>query len=500
MIHLQLLGGAALRGPDLSPNARARQRRPLALLALVAAGAPHAVGRNKLMAMLWPESDSERASNSLRQTLYLLRRDLGENLFLPESAGGIGLDPSALTVDLWTFRHAIERNAPHDAVAAYAGPFLDGLQVPSAPEFSHWCEMERARVAHQYAAALDALARQAEAQGRADDVVRWRRRQAGADPLSSRVALALLQALDAAGDRTGALEYASVYESLVRVQLEAQPDPQVMEFVALLRRRPAMADSPGRRRMSPAPILPAARDDTTRTTPTAGSPAHMESRDASTGRARAFRPWIAAAAVGLFALVGASLHAARTSGSPPAGTVVVLTSGANRVEGRDRANRLVACEGPACPAGALPQLAYVVPKHVSFTLPVAGTGFIAPIADGTESEPPGYKCCTTAVFENEFSLPSDAVSARITISVLADNQARVAINGVEFGRQADSLASWNYGGPATTFSATFSPGQKGTNRLRVTLWDGGGAMGLHYHAVVTYETELVARPLRITGR
>lgn len=452
------------------------------------------------MAMLWPESDAERASNSFRQTLYLLRRDLGESLFLPESAGGIGLDSSALSVDLWTFRDAIERNAPDDAVAAYTGPFLEGFQVTNAPEFSHWCEMERARVAHQYVAALDALARQAEEQGRADDLVRWRRRQAGADPLSSRVALALLQALDAAGDRTGALEYASVYESIVRVQLEAQPDPQVTEFVSRLRRQPTLADSPARRRMSPAPPQPVVRDDTPLTAPAAALPAHVESRDPDAGRAKSFLPWIAAAAVGVFALVGASLHAARTAGSPAAGTVVVLASGTVGAEGRDRTNNLVACDGPACPAGGLPQPAYVVPKHVSFTVPVAGSGFIASIPDGTQAEPPGYQCCTTAVFENEFSLPPDAVSARITISVLADNQARVAINGVEFGHQADSLASWNFGGPATTFSATFAPEQGGPNRLRVTLWDGGGAMGLHYHAVVTYETGIGDSAARITGR
>lgn len=486
MIELQLLGGLALDGPDLSPNARARQRRPLALLALIAAGAPHALGRNRLMAMLWPESDTERASNSLRQTLFLLRRDLGENLFLPESGGAIQLDSAAVAADLWKFRDAIARNAPGDAVAVYTGPFLDGFQLSSAPEFSDWCDAERTRLAHQYVDALDALAREAEEQERTDDVVRWRRRQAGADPLSSRVALALLRALANAGDRSGALEYASVHESLVRVHLEASPDPLVTEFVASLRDRQVSPDATGGRRVPLSKLQPA---DVPGVSPIGGPPA---APIPSRSLLRALRPWLTAAAVGAFALGGASLYADRTAASPATSIVVVLASGTGGVEGggRDRANRLVACNGPACPPGELPQPAFVVPKHVSFTLPVAGTSFIAPVPDGTDAAPPGYKCCTTAVFENEFSLPSTAVSARITITVLADNQAHVAINGVEFGRQTDSLASWNFGGPAATFSTTFPPAPRGTNRLTVTLWDGGGATGLHYHAVVTHETEI----------
>ena len=50
------------------------------------------------------------------------------------------------------------------------------------------------------------------------------------------------------------------------------------------------------------------------------------------------------------------------------------------------------------------------------------------------------------------------------------------MNGVEFGRQKDSLSSDNFADAPETFSRTFTPDTSGTNRLRVTLWDGGGAL------------------------
>ena len=89
MILLRLLGGLAVARADAPPDSAVPRRRALALLALVAAPAPEPITRDKLLALLWPESDSTRAGNSLRQAIFSLRRDLSEDLFLPESRGGL---------------------------------------------------------------------------------------------------------------------------------------------------------------------------------------------------------------------------------------------------------------------------------------------------------------------------------------------------------------------------------------------------------------------------
>lgn len=501
-IHLQLLGNAGLDAADLPPNARARHRHPLALLAFVAAAAPAGVGRERIAAYLWPESDSERASNSLRQTLFWLRKDLGEDLFLPESGGVVQLNPKRLEVDLWELREALDGGDARAAVQIYSGPFLDGFHLPGAAEFSHWADSERQRLERRYVMALDTLARDAEADGRHEDAVAWLRRRAAVEPLSSAAAMALLRALVEAGDVPGALVYASTYESLVRLHLGVEPDPTVRELVAALRsgtagrgsdaktaektRRPGVGDAD-----VPLPPEPAqgtrAPDDGDRLEPPPAAP-------------RRFRLWsrytVGTALAAALAIVAVGLLA-RPGTTPPAlpgSTLTVLGSGLTSVGGRDPANRLISCSGPACPDGELPQQAFIIPKHTYYTDPVAGTRFIAQVPDGMFLESPGYSCCTTATFETEFSLPPEATAARISISVLADNQAAVAINGVEFGRHSDSIAPGNYGGPAQTFGTTFLPDPQGNNRLHVTLWDGGGALGLQYHAVVTYQTFLDPAP------
>lgn len=487
MIDLQLLGGLDLASLDLPATARARRRHPMMLLAVVAAAAPQPVTRDRLMALLWPESDADRASNSLRQALHALRRDLGEDLFLPESTSGLRLDPDRLRVDLWSFREAVAHKSYEEAVATHRGAFLDGMHAGTLIEFNRWADTERAVVERAYLDALDALGRHAERDARWNDAVTWRRRQAAADPCSSRAALGLLRALTAAGDKPGALAYAAVHESFLRAHLEVEPDRAVTDFVAALRqvtppggvaippiRAAAVASlaptlEPGLNSHAPAPLRP-----------TAASPVPAALARRGWMRRPSRMLGLACAALGLVG-VGASYSMVR---SPD--RVITLTSGASDESGRDTANMLVECIGPACPTGTLPQPAFVVPKHEAYTDPPPASAYIAPIADGTTVKDPGYKCCTRAVFEQTFRLPLDAVAGTITIQVAADNQAAVAMNGVEFGRQADSLQQWNFSGPETTFTSSFVPAPSGINKLRVTLWDGGGVMGLNYRAFVRY--------------
>src|SRR5215216_6853824 len=117
MLHLTMLGGLSLESDNGFVAGGALRRRPLALLALVASK-PHGLTRDKVLAYLWPESDTARARNCLKQTLFLLRRDTGQELFLPGTFN-IRLDPRAVEVDRWKFEHAMDRGALRDAVEEY---------------------------------------------------------------------------------------------------------------------------------------------------------------------------------------------------------------------------------------------------------------------------------------------------------------------------------------------------------------------------------------------
>jgi hypothetical protein len=152
------------------------------------------------------------------------------------------------------------------------------------------------------------------------------------------------------------------------------------------------------------------------------------------------------------------------------------------------ADTVLSCAGPACPTGPFPRAAAVVKKHEYYASPLEGTTYIAPVSDGTTIAPPGYGCCTTAVFERVFALPRDADVATLTIEILADNQATVAVNGRPFGAQPRTEMS-NFMGPAHVFTASFVPTPDGINRLTITFEDEGGALGLNYLARVSFRKQ-----------
>jgi DNA-binding SARP family transcriptional activator len=508
MIELRLLGGLAVVGPDSLSDAPTpnRRRRSLALLALVAASAPRPVGREKLLGFLWPESDAERARNSLRQAIFSLRREFNEDNFLPESAGGVQLDPAHLRVDLWEFREALQRKAPAEAIAAYRGPFLDGFDIRGLTELSQWVEAERESLHRQYMEGLDVVARDATARGKYDEAVAWRRRQAAADPLSSRIALALLKALSDAGDRSGALKYAGTYERNLREQLDAEPDPAVMGFVDSLRISPVRSQPPvvfderaAQRAAAPpsvpAPVAPAAHASVAAEPSAPSGTTQVAAGRAVTRNFDRYERRLILAGAGILIVLGAIIGrfsiVEHTDAAPaPAadlGPMRILASGAKSVANRDPASRLIECDGPACPKESLPQPAYVLVKHAFYAAVPSGSSYIGPVPDATMAASPGYACCTTAKFENVFALPATAVSATITVSLHADNHAAVSINGVEFGRQKDKWDAGNYLDMPDSYTLSFKPDPSGTNRLHVTLWDGGGALGLHYNAIVTYD-------------
>ena len=236
MLHLATLGGLALEG-DRGPLAGAALRpRPLALLALVACAGLRGITRDKVMAYLWPDSDADHARNCLKQTLFALRHDLHRDPFL-HGAAMLRLDPQAISGDCQEFLQALEQRDFRTAVELYRGPFLDGFHLGRHAEFERWLEAERARLAHRYELALQALATSAEAAGDHAAAVEWWQRLAEHDPLSSRNALGLMRALVAIGNRTGALRHAELHKRLLRQELDAEPDTGERAFVKQLLER-----------------------------------------------------------------------------------------------------------------------------------------------------------------------------------------------------------------------------------------------------------------------
>jgi DNA-binding SARP family transcriptional activator len=233
VIRLRTLGALDLESADGQQlSAILAQPKRVALLAYLALARPGGFQqRDTLLALFWPERDSEHARNSLSQSLHVLRRALGADTLMSRNGDAIGIDPQLLWCDAVAFNEALDSGRTSDAVELYRGDLLEGFHVAASPEFEQWLAAERARLGGRYANAIEAIATAEEAVGKfGDAVVLWRRR-AARDPYSSRVALRLMSALAAAGDSAAAIQHARVHETLLREELNAAPDAEIAFYV-----------------------------------------------------------------------------------------------------------------------------------------------------------------------------------------------------------------------------------------------------------------------------
>src|SRR5215217_8374278 len=127
MIRLRLLGGASVGRDDGTLLAgRAAQRHRLALLARLACAPGLGLSREKLIGLLWPESDTERARNLLNVSVYELRKALGDDALL-STGDDLRLNPDVVISDVAELEAALARGDHEAAVASYRGPLLDGF-------------------------------------------------------------------------------------------------------------------------------------------------------------------------------------------------------------------------------------------------------------------------------------------------------------------------------------------------------------------------------------
>jgi TolB-like protein/DNA-binding SARP family transcriptional activator len=233
--RLATFGTLTLAGPGDSTvlGTHGHHRRRLALLAVLAAAGERGRSRDQLLGLFWPDATQPRARHALEQLLYSLRSSISESVFA--TSNPVRLNTDVVESDVGAFAAALEGGELEAAVDRYKGSFLDGFYVDDAPEFERWVEMERTRLATCYADALDRLAQHADAARDYTAAVRWWRKLAQADPLSSKNATGLIRALSNSGDHASALQYAERYEAAVAEDLGTSVGPAVASVVAEVR-------------------------------------------------------------------------------------------------------------------------------------------------------------------------------------------------------------------------------------------------------------------------
>jgi serine/threonine-protein kinase len=198
MLEFRTLGEITLRRSAEPPPASVSvQPKLVALLSYLLVAYPRGLHRrDTLLGLLWAEHDEQHARAALRQALHGLRRALGADVVITRGDADVAVDTERVWCDALAFEQALERRERRRAARLYCGPFLRGLHVPDAPDFDAWVESMRDRLGREYAAALEALAREAMEEGETLRAVEWWRQLWDVDPYSARVAMGLMEALE----------------------------------------------------------------------------------------------------------------------------------------------------------------------------------------------------------------------------------------------------------------------------------------------------------------
>lgn len=233
---LQLLGGVSLKGPSGLLSGYVTQPRQLALLALLATAGEDGLSRDKVIACLWPDSNSRSARHSLTDTLYRVRKELGSDA-IEVHATTVRLDPDVIRADVAEFERAYRSGDLEAAVGHYHGALLDGFHLKESVEFEQWREREARRLQRQFESALGTLAGRSEARGdRAGEIV-WLRRLLTLDPYNSHVVVQLMEAHAALGDPANAVKLAAEHTALLAEELDVEPPTELVDLAMRLHAR-----------------------------------------------------------------------------------------------------------------------------------------------------------------------------------------------------------------------------------------------------------------------
>jgi predicted ATPase/DNA-binding SARP family transcriptional activator len=208
-----------------------RSARSLFLVLLITRG--HALPRDRVLDILWPEASPELARNTLYKALHALRRVLEPALskgrassYIESRGGTVGILPS---VDVWVDADAFEtaltepterRNQLRNAVALYGGELL------LTDLYEDWPVARREAVRRAREGAVLELAAADLAAGEPQATVAPLELLLAADPTFEAAHRALMRAYAGTGQRDRALRQYTRCRSALQEELGSEPDEE----------------------------------------------------------------------------------------------------------------------------------------------------------------------------------------------------------------------------------------------------------------------------------
>jgi DNA-binding SARP family transcriptional activator/uncharacterized protein HemY len=186
--------------------------------------------RDRLLALLWAESAEDAARKNLRNTLWTIRKSLGDDVLQADD------ERLAISGAVWIDVRAFEAVADspfqspipdlQSTIDLYGGSFLDGFALADAPEFEIWLTAERERLGQMCSRMLSALVEVHRAEGNWPEMIAVARHALAHDNLQEPMHRALMEAHARLGERPEAVHQYDVLRATLARELDVEPLPE----------------------------------------------------------------------------------------------------------------------------------------------------------------------------------------------------------------------------------------------------------------------------------
>ena len=254
-LNLSILAEFAVAGPDGVPIQIASKKNR-ALLAILALSPGQTVTRERLASLLWGDHGEEQARNSLRQSLAVLRRELGpfHSETIQTRDDVVMFRKGDVHVDAVTVLRGVEQediSTLRNAAQCCGGELLADFSLRNEP-FEEWLAAERSRLKIAALKLFDKLVEREVGDARIDAA----QRLVALDNLRESSHRSLMRAYVLQGNSGLALKQFDLCRTLLRDQLGVEPSNETQE----LRRQ--IAGGEYRSDDAPPPVLESAKRQT----------------------------------------------------------------------------------------------------------------------------------------------------------------------------------------------------------------------------------------------
>ncbi len=231
--RLRCLGAPGLSTPSGEPI-RFRTRKHFALLIYMAVE-NKAHRRDWLAELLWPRASPAEGRHSLATAVHILRPRIGED-GIESARDALRLLSDRVELDL-TRLTAGDVLGNEVTGPLPVGPFLDGFDIPDAPEFAHWKDGQQGRLLPAIKDALVTLIDRCRRTGDTRQIEVLADQMLGLDDLSEEAIRAKMEARAFAGDRVSALRLYERWKIQLADELGAMPPDNIENLARTLRHR-----------------------------------------------------------------------------------------------------------------------------------------------------------------------------------------------------------------------------------------------------------------------